>query len=166
MTGEWVAHSLGSAPLRSLSRIGARTRAVGARPRAPSSASVVALIRRHRVTVPESFAARLSAEGLAELRALQAGIDRIAAAQAEPEPPDPWQLIAELAQWYLLLALEPAAADVFVDADRCTFMLHEAAAYGCTPTPEGIAALQQAWLGSARWPCFPGERTPPLLRGG
>jgi len=117
------------------------------------------------VTIPESFAARLSAEGLAELRALQAGVDRIAAAEAEPEPPDPWQVTADLAQWYLLLALEPAAGDVFVDADRCAFMLDEAAARGCIPTTEGIAELRQAWLGSARWPCFPGDRTPPLLRG-
>jgi hypothetical protein len=31
---------------------------------------------------------------------------------------------------------------------------------------EGIAALRQGWLGSARWPCFPGDRSPPLLRGG
>jgi hypothetical protein len=122
--------------------------------------------RRHRVTIPERFAARLSAEGLAELRALQAGIDRIAATQTEPEPPDPWQVTAELAQWYLLLALEPAAVDVSVDADRCGFMLHEAAARGHAPTREGVAALQRAWLGSARWPCFPGERAPPLLRGG
>lgn len=118
------------------------------------------------MTIPESFAARLSAEGLAELRALQAGVDRIAAAEAEPEPPDPWQVIADLAQWYLLLALEPAAGDVFVDTDRCTFMLDEAAAHGCTPTAEGIAELRRAWLGSARWPCFPGDRSPPLLRGG
>ena len=48
-----------------------------------------------------------------ELRALQEGIDRIAAAEVEPEPPDPWQVTADLAQWYLLLALEPAATDVF-----------------------------------------------------
>jgi hypothetical protein len=122
--------------------------------------------RRHRVTIPERFAARLSAQGLAELRALQEGIERIAATQVEPAPPDPWQVTADLAQWYLLLALEPAATDVFVDAERCAFMLHEAAARGCTPSPQGVAALQQAWLGSARWPCFPGDRTPPLLRGG
>jgi hypothetical protein len=121
--------------------------------------------RRHRVTIPESFAARLSAEGLAELRALQAGVERLAAAEAEPEPPDPWQAVADLAQWYLLLALEPAASDVFVDAERCAFMLDEAAARGCTPDPEGVAALRRAWLGSARWPCFPGDRSPPLLRG-
>lgn len=117
------------------------------------------------MTIPESFAARLSAEGLAELRALQAGIERIAATEAEPERPDPWQLTADLAQWYLLLALEPAASDVFVDADRCTFMLHEAASHGVAPSAEGVAALQRAWLGSARWPCFPGDRSPPLLRG-
>jgi hypothetical protein len=122
--------------------------------------------RRHRVTIPERFAARLSAEGLAELRALQEGVERMAATQAEPEPPDPWQVTADLAQWYLLLALEPAAADVFVDAERCAFMLHEAAAHGCIPTTRGVAALQQAWLGTACWPCFPGERAPPLLRGG
>jgi hypothetical protein len=118
------------------------------------------------VTIPESFAARLSAEGLAELRALQAGVDRLAAAEAEPEPPDPWQVIADLAQWYLLLALEPAASDVFVDAERCAFMLDEAAARGCTPDSEGVATLRKTWLGSARWPCFPGDRSPPLLRGG
>lgn len=122
--------------------------------------------RRHRVTIPESFAERLSAEGLAELRALQAGVARLAAAEAEPEPPDPWQVVADLAQWYLLLALEAAASDVFVDAERCAFMLDEAASRGCTPTSEGVATLRQAWLGSARWPCFPGDRMPPLLRGG
>lgn len=121
--------------------------------------------RRHRVTIPERVAACLSAEGLAELRALQSGIDRIAATGAEPEPPDPWQVTANLAQWYLLLALEPAATDVFVDADRCAFMLDEAAARGCMPSIEGVAELRRTWLGSARWPCFPGERQPPLLRG-
>lgn len=118
------------------------------------------------MTVPDSFAARLSAEGLAELRALQAGVDRLAAAEAEPEPPDHWQVIADLAQWYLLLALEPAASDVYVDAERCAFMLDEAAANGRTPDSEGVAALRKTWLGSARWPCFPGDRSPPLLRGG
>lgn len=118
------------------------------------------------MTIPESFAARLSAEGLAELRALQAGVERIAAAEAPPAPPDPWQVTADLAQWYLSLALEPAASEVFVDAERCAFMLEEAAARGCLPTSEGVAALRQAWLGSARWPCFPGDRGPPLLRGG
>jgi hypothetical protein len=122
--------------------------------------------RRHRATIPASLAARLSAEGLVELRALQAGIERIAAAQTEPEPEDPWQITADLAQWYLLLALEPAAASVFVDADRCSFMLDEAWSRGCKPTAAGVATLQRAWLGSARWPCFPGERSPPLLRGG
>lgn len=118
------------------------------------------------MTIPERFAARLSAEGLAELRALQAGVDRLAAAEAEPEPPDRWQVIADLAQWYLLLALEPAATSVFVDAERCAFMLDEAAARGRTPDPGGVAELRRTWLGSARWPCFPGDRSPPLLRGG
>lgn len=136
-----------------------------ARPRAASSASVGGLTRRHRVTIPERFAARLSAEGLAELRALQSGVDRIAAAAVEPEPADPWQVTADLAQWYLLLALEPAATDVSVDADRCAFMLDEAAARGCVPSPAGVAELRRTWLGSSRWPCFPGERQPPLLRG-
>jgi hypothetical protein len=124
------------------------------------------MIRRHRATIPASLAARLTAEGLVELRALQAGVERIAAAQVEPAPEDPWQITADLAQWYLLLALEPAATNVFVDADRCSFMLDEALAQGCKPTAAGVAARQQAWLGSARWPCFPGDRSPPLLRGG
>lgn len=124
-----------------------------------------AVVRRHLSTIPTSLAERLSAEGLAELRALQAGVERIAAAREEPEPPDPWQVIAELAQWYLLLALEPAAAEVSVDSDRCMYLLGEAAAHECQPTTEGVAALQRAWLGSARWPCFPGDAGPPLLRG-
>lgn len=122
--------------------------------------------RRHRVTIPDGLAARLSAEDLAALRGLQAGVERFAAAQAEPEPLDPWQATADLAQWYLLLALEPAATDVSVDAERCAFMLDEAAVRGCVPSTAGVAELRRAWLGTARWPCFPGERDPPLLRGG
>lgn len=109
------------------------------------------------------MAERLSAEALAELRALQAGVERLVGDRQEPEPPDPWQAIADLAQWYLMLALEPAASHVSVDTERCTFLLGEAAAHGIAPTREGMAGLQRAWLGSARWPCFPGDRAPPLL---
>jgi hypothetical protein len=49
-----------------------------------------------------------------------------------------------------VIASEPAAASVSVDADRCTFMLGEAAERGCVPTAEGVAELQRAWLTSAR----------------
>lgn len=125
------------------------------------------MARTHRELLPPRLAERLSAQDRAQLEALQAGlVAHLQAAEPPPaEPPDPWQATAELAQWYLVIASEPAAAGVSVDADRCAFMLGEAAERGCLPSAEGVAELQRAWLTSARWPCFPGEDAPPLLRG-
>lgn len=110
------------------------------------------------------MAAGLSAEQRAELDALQAGLLRVASMQPEPDEPDPLQHTADLAQWYLRVALEPAAASVSIDTDRCVFELSRAAEHGVRPSRAGVEALQRQWLRQARWPSFPGDDEPPILR--
>lgn len=125
--------------------------------------------RSRRVLLPAGFAVRLPAADQARLQQLQAGlVAHLDAAQDECDEAavDPWQEIADLAQWYLLVATEPVAASVSVDTDRCTFMLSEAAARGVTPCRDRVLELQRQWLSSSRWPCLPGDAEPPLLRGG
>ncbi len=126
--------------------------------------------------LPPGFAALLPAADRARLRALQAGlVEHLEAAEARrdspsdassAEPDDQWQRVADLAQWYLKVSAEPLAASVYVDVDRCTFQLGEAAQHGARPRPEGVTQLHRRWLASSRWPCFPGDDEPPLLRGG
>ncbi len=84
----------------------------------------------------------------------------------DEEPPDPWQVVADLAQWYLVVATESGAATVTVDTERCAFLLEEAAGFGLRPSPKAVRELQRQWLRSSEWPCFPGTDAPPLLRGG
>lgn len=117
------------------------------------------------MTVPPRLAAALSAEQRAELDALQAGLERLVASQAPPPQPDPLQLTADLAQWYLRVALDPAASSVSIDTDRCLFELERLAELGVLPSRDGVEALQHRWLREARWPCLPGDDEPPLLRG-
>lgn len=125
--------------------------------------------RSRRVLLPPRFAVRLPAADQARLQQLQAGL--VAHLDATPDErdeagADPWQEIADLAQWYLVVATESIAASVTVDTDRCTFMLGEAAAHGVTPRRDRVLELQRQWLSSSRWPCLPGDDRPPLLRGG
>ena len=123
--------------------------------------------RSRRVLLPPRFAVRLPAADQARLEQLQAGlVAHLQAAEddSEPEPGDPWQATADLAQWYLMVATESGAASVSVDTDRCTFLLSEAAAHGVTPCPRAVTELQRQWLASSRWPCLPGDDEPPLLR--
>lgn len=125
--------------------------------------------RSERVLLPPSFAALLPAADRARLTVLQAGlVEHLQAADdtREPEPIDPVQIAADLAQWYLKIASEPLAASVSVDVDRCVFQLSEAAQMGVRPQRDSVARFQRQWLESSRWPCFPGDDEPPLLRGG
>lgn len=112
---------------------------------------------------------RLPVADQRRLEALQAGLmAQLEAAQDDEREVelDRWQVVADLAQWYLVIATESASASVTVDVDRCQFMLSEAAQRERRPSRRGVRELQQAWLSSYRWPCFPGEDEPPLLRGG
>lgn len=117
--------------------------------------------------MPARLAASLSAEQRAELDALQSGLDRLAASQREPElVEDPMQRAADLAQWYLRVALEPAVAStISIDSDRCLFRLGEAAEHGIRPSRRGVAELHRQWLREPRWPCLPGDDEPPILCG-
>lgn len=117
--------------------------------------------------MPPRFAERLSAEDRARLEVLQAGLKAHLRPEADDDPEvDPWQRVADLAQWYLSVSSEPGACDVTIDSDRCLYLLGEATANGYSPDPSAVRELQRRWLTSSAWPCFAGTDTPPLLRGG
>lgn len=100
---------------------------------------------------------------------MQAGLEaHLHAADDGSDGPevDPAQAVADLAQWYLKIAAEPLAADVTVDVEQCALRLSDAAELGVRPSREGVERRQRAWLSTSRWPCFPGDEHPPLLRGG
>ncbi|MEM7157826.1 MAG: hypothetical protein AAF799_33610 [Myxococcota bacterium] len=120
--------------------------------------------------VPPGFSARLSAEARAELERLQAGLAAVVKDDTGPtQAIDPVQAAADIAAWYLRMDTSAGSsemAEVSIDVDLCAHHIAEAAEHGLRPTAKGIAKVREQWLSSARWPCFPGQSEPPLLRGG